>query len=293
MELRHLEYFKAVAEELHFRKAAEKLYITQPPLTRQIKQLEEELGVTLFERNNKRVRLTPAGLYLKEEVDKLFQDVSTIKLVMAQYGKGQGGELKIGFVSSTLFSKISELLVQLKTAFPHLKTRLYEVPTVKQIDAIEHGRLDIGILRTPVYSDLLTLVPLFKDDFVFVISKNEASMKAFSLAQYSDAPFIFFNKDYANAYFNQLLEICQRHGFRPDVVHEANNVHTIIRMVEEGLGVSILPSSVAAQYSRYEVHFEPINEIQIQTEVVIAYRKGNDSQFINKMVELMQKAYQS
>lgn len=285
MELRHLEYFKAVAEELHFRKAAERLFITQPPLTRQIKQLEQELGVLLFERNNKRVKLTPAGEYLKEEVSKLFRDVSSLKLVMEQYGQGRGGELKIGFVSSTLFSKISELLVQLKLSFPHLKTRLYEVPTVKQIDAIEQGRLDVGILRAPVYSEQLQLVPLFRDDFVFVSAKEPE--KPFSLANHGQEPFIFFNKAYATEYFNKLLEICQRHGFKPDVVHEANNVHTIIRMVEEGLGVSILPSSVAKQYARYDVTFEPMLDTQIQTEVVIAYRKEHKNHFIDKMVELM------
>lgn len=288
MELRHLEYFRVVAEELHFRKAAERLFITQPPLTRQIKQLEEELGVLLFERSNKRVNLTPAGKYLFEETNKIFGGIDAIRMAMSQYSEGKGGELKIGFVSSTLFSKLSELLVALKGSFPQLKTRLYEVPTVKQIDAIEKGRLDVGILRAPVYSEYLEVVPLFKDDFVFVTSKNaDKGGNAFTLADHKDKPFIFFNKSYATAFFNKLMEICLRHGFKPDVVHEANNVHTIIRMVEQGLGVSILPGSVAKQYERYDVSFESITNTDIQTEVVVAYRRENKNLFIERMLTLM------
>lgn len=283
MELRHLLYFKTVADELHFTKAATKLFISQPPLSRQIKELEEELGVQLFSRNNKRVALTNAGKYFKNEIDTMFAKLEESKEVVRKIHEGVSGEFKIGYISSVYQSQLAEILKLMHQEFPYLKTSLFEVPTLAQITALEHGSLDVGILRAPVLSDKLKIESLFFDPFVVVLAgtdhkiDNEQELAAFL----SKSPFIFFNKDFAPQYNQKLIEICQRMGFSPDITHEANNVHSILQLVEAGLGVSILPLSLKKQYAQLKVSFIELGSIPINTEVVLAYRQSNNNPALN------------
>jgi DNA-binding transcriptional LysR family regulator len=161
--------------------------------------------------------------------------------------------------------------------FPYLKTSLFEVPTLAQITALEHGGLDVGILRAPVLSDKLKVESLFFDPFVVVLGgtdhkiDNQQELAAFL----SKSPFIFFNKEFAPQYSQKLIEICQRMGFSPDITHEANNVHSILQLVEAGLGVSILPLSLKKQYAQLKVSFIELGAIPINTEVVLAYKESN------------------
>jgi DNA-binding transcriptional LysR family regulator len=279
MELRHLLYFKTVAEELHFTRAAAKLFISQPPLSRQIKELEEELEVQLFTRDNKRVLLTDAGKYFKAEVEALFAKLEESKTVVRKIYKGVSGELKIGYISSVYQSQLAEILKSMQKEFPYLKTSLFEVPTLTQIKELEEGRLDVGILRAPVLSEKLKVESLFFDPFVVVIPLTDqefATQEAFARFL-KKSPFIFFNKDFAPQYNQKLMEICQRMGFTPDITHEANNVHSILQLVEAGLGVSILPSSLKKQYAQLNVSFIALNDIPVNTEVVLAYKESNQN----------------
>lgn len=277
MELRHLLYFKTVAEELHFTKAAAKLFISQPPLSRQIKELEEELEVQLFVRSNKRVALTNAGKYFKAEVDAMFAKLEESKEVVRKIHEGVSGELKIGYISSVYQSHLAEILKLMHQEFPYLKTSLFEVPTLAQIKELEHGGLDVGILRAPVLSDKLKVESLFFDPFVVVIPLTDQTIDARNgLADFlKKSPFIFFNKDFAPQYNQKLMEICQRMGFSPDITHEANNVHSILQLVEAGLGVSILPLSLKKQYAQLKVSFIEFDAIPVNTEVVLAYKESN------------------
>lgn len=175
MEIRHLLYFKSVAEHLHFRKAAAALFISQPPLSRQIRELEEELQVQLFIRDNKQVVLTDAGKYFKEEVDALLSRLEESKNVARQIHLNVSGELRIGYISSLYQPQLAEVLKRMRGVFPYVKTRLYELPTVKQVEALELGKLDVGILRAPVHSDKLSLKPLFFDPFTVVVPGTVSS----------------------------------------------------------------------------------------------------------------------
>lgn len=277
MELRHLLYFKTVAEELHFSKAAARLFISQPPLSRQIKELEEELGVQLFSRSNKRVTLTDAGKYFRDEVEALFSRLEESKNIARQIHQNESGELRIGYISSVYQSYLAEVLKAMRLVFPYVKTSLNEVPTLTQIEALEEGRLDVGILRAPVHSRRLELQTLYFDPFVVVVPRGSpdfADQK--ELAVFLKAsPFIFFNKDFAAHYNEKLVEICERLGFRPDIVHEANNVNSILQLIESGLGVSILPASLQQQYGHLEVDFIQLKGIPVHTEVVLAYKPEN------------------
>lgn len=287
MELRHLLYFKTVAEELHFTKAATKLYISQPPLSRQIKELEEELGAQLFIRSNKRVELTNAGKYFKKEVDIIFNKLEESKSIVRQIHEGESGALKIGYISSVYQSEFAEILKAMRGEFPFIKTGLFEMPTVLQIEALEQGKLDVGILRAPVLSDKLTIKTLFFDPFVVVIpSTNEKFNIDNKLSDFlKNIPFIFFNKEFAPHYHDKLIEICKRMQFTPDITHEANNIHSILQLVEAGLGVSILPLSLKKQYAYMNVSFIELADIPVNTEVVIAYDRHNLNPALNWFID--------
>jgi len=279
MEIRHLQYFKAVAEELHFRKAAAKLFISQPPLSRQIKELEGELGVSLFSRDNKRVALTDAGKYFKIEVDAILAKLEESKNIVKQIHSAESGEFKIGYISSVYQTYLAEVLKQMHQLYPYIKTSLYEVPTLTQVLDLEQGRLDVGILRAPVHSSMLTIKSLFFDPFIIVMPatgqkfKNRGELVDFIKSN----PFIFFNKEFAPQYHDKLLEICERMGFNPDITHEANNVHSILQLVEAGLGISILPASLKQQYAGLKLDFFEMEDIPVNTEVVLAYKSSNKS----------------
>src|ERR1700744_2130451 len=250
MELRHLLYFKTVAEELHFRNAALKLFISQPPLSRQIKELEDEVGAQLFTRKNKRVNLTDAGKYFKEEVDAIFARLEESKSIVQQIHKSETSELKIGYISSVYQSHLADVLIAMRDVYPYIKTNLFEMPTLPQIKALEQGSLDVGILRAPVLSNQLKVQTLFFDPFVVVapLMKTKLRQQDKLAAYLKNSPFIFFSKDFAPQYNDKLVEICARMGFMPDIVHEANNAHSILQLIEAGLGVSILPYSLKQQY---------------------------------------------
>jgi len=287
MEIRHLLYFKTVAEQLHFRNAAEKLFISQPPLSRQIKELEEELGVQLFLRNNKRVVLTDAGRYFKGEVDAIFARLEESKHVVKQIHLNESGEFKIGYISSVYQTHLAEVLKLMYKMFPYIKISLYEVPSITQVDALEQGKLDVGILRAPVHSEKLQVQSLFFDPFVVVIPSAD---KKFStplelITFIKNSPFIFFNKQFAPNYHDKLVEICERMGFKPDITHEANNVHSILQLVEAGLGVSILPLSIRKQYAYLNLAFIELQNIPVSTEVVLAYKQANKSTPLKWFIE--------
>jgi DNA-binding transcriptional LysR family regulator len=287
MELRHLLYFKTVAEELHFSNAALKLFISQPPLSRQIKEMEDELGVLLFTRKNKRVNLTDAGKYFKAEVDAIFARLEESKSIVKQIHKSESGELKIGYISSVYQSHLADVLIAMRDVFPHVKTNLFEIPTLTQIKALEQGSLDVGILRAPVHSTQLTVQTLFFDPFMVVIPLTNVEFKQQEelVAYIKNSPFIFFSKDFAPHYNDKLIEICARMSFNPEIVHEANNVHSILQLIEAGLGVSILPYSLKQQYSYLKVSFIELENIPVNTEVVLAYKPTNQNAALKWFIE--------
>lgn len=287
MEIRHLIYFKTVAEELHFGNAALKLFISQPPLSRQIKDLEEELGVLLFTRNNRTVKLTDAGKYFKEEVDLLIARLEESKSIVKQIHQNESGELKIGYISSVYQSHLADVLKAMRQIYPYIKTNLFEIPTLTQIKDLEQGNLDVGILRAPVNSDSLVVQTLFFDPFMVVVPGQNVSFESnYEMADYlKGSPFIFFNKNYAPEYNAKLIEICGRLGFKPEIVHEVNNVHSILQLIEAGLGVSILPCSLKKQYGSLNVSFFDLINIPVNTEVVLAFKQSNRNPALKWFIE--------
>jgi len=275
MELRHLKYFLVVAEELNFTKAAEKLCISQPPLSRQIKELEDELGAKLFERNNKKVTLTEAGKYFKQKIVTQLQDLESTILTTKKISENVNGEYRIGYISSVFSGAISKLVQFLTTQYPYLKIKLYEVSTAKQILALEQNKLDLSIVRAPLVSKKIDIRPWFKDSYSLVYN-NSTREKIMDLSKLEHEVFVFFNKDYAPDYYRSLMEICSRYGFIPNIVHESNNINSIIQLVKNGLGISIVPSSLKNNYVYPELSFIDLDD-HFYTDVLLATPKNESS----------------
>ena len=290
MELRHLKYFLAVAEELNFTKASEKLFISQPPLSRQIMELEEELQAKLFIRNNKKVELTEAGKYFEKEVKELFQNLERISLKTKKIAENVSGEFRIAYISSIYSSVISALIKHLKEQFPYVNFKLFEVSTTKQISALEQGKIDLGIIRSPVKSPKIKAQLWFQDGFSVVYNKSLIQIKSEEeIPNLKEETFVFFNKDYAPHYYEVLLELCAFYGFEPQVVHESNNINSIVQLVKNGLGVSIVPSNIAKNNQDTEIGFIELEKVNLFTDVSLITSKEDDSEITISAVDYLLK----
>lgn len=289
MELRHLRYFLAVAEELSFTKASEKLFISQPPLSRQIKELENKIGAKLFDRNNKKVTLTVAGKYFKEEIENHLQELESIVLKAKKISENVNGEYRIGYISSTFSDTITKLIQFLTNKYPFLNIKLYEVPTAKQIIALEQSKLDLAIIRSPLMSTKITSIFWFKDSYSVVFNNKITKIESVNdLVDLKNEIFVFFNKDYAPQYYNSLIEICSQYGFIPNIVHESNNINSIIQLVKNGLGVSIVPTSLKNNHSYPELSFLELGN-KFSTDVLLAIPKNVESQITNSAISFLLK----
>lgn len=292
MELRHLTYFLAVAEELNFTKAAEKLCISQPPLSRQIKELEDELGLRLFDRNNKKVSLTEAGKYFEQEIKELFLNLERITLKAQKIAQHKSGDFCIGYTSSTFSKLISKLIQHLSTLYPFVAFKLFEVSTLKQIADLEQGKLDLGILRAPLVSTKLSSKLWFEDSYSLVFNKQNLKITSEDqIRQLKNEVFVFFNKDYAPHYYNSLLEICSSFGFIPNVVHESNSIVSIIQLIKNGLGVSIVPSSLSKNYASENIGFIELTKVNLKTEVLLVTPNEVNSEITASAIQFLLEGF--
>ena len=288
MELRHLSYFQAVAEELNYRKAAERLFISQPGLSRQIKQLEEELGVQLFERDKKRVELTAAGAYLKGEVDFVLNHLETTKQQLLEIAAGREGELRIGFLGSASNQVLPDLLKKLSSNFPKITTSLEELSNQTQVEMIQKDKLDLGFVRLASVPEDLEIKVVFRDSFSLVVPNDHpiqiGDFK--SVGQFADQSFILFSSDYSNYYYEQILGICRDAGFMPKIKHKSVHALTIFRLVENGLGVAIVPTSLKKGYD-LGVRFMEIPGISQFTELSVIWKPENRNPVLVKVLGMI------
>ncbi|MDW7694258.1 LysR family transcriptional regulator [Flammeovirgaceae bacterium SG7u.111] len=250
IELRHLKYFKTLAEELNYRKASERLFIAQPGLSRQIKQMEEILDAQLFERTKRSVKLTPAGTYLKTEVDYLFNRLEFAKKQTSLIHKGDSGEVRIGFVGSAIHHVLPELILRINSQFPDIHTSLQELANLQQIELLLKDKLDLGFVRISSFPKGLQSKVVHEDSFSVVLPAAHpmTAQKFEHIGQLKDEKFILFSSDYSNEYYNMVTSICQDQGFDPVVSHESVHAFTIFKLVENGLGIAIVPTTLIEGY---------------------------------------------
>jgi len=286
MELRHLRYFVTVAEELHFGRAAARLHMAQPPLSRQIQLLEGELGFALFERSRRRVELTPAGSALLHGARHVFDTLDAAIHDARNASEGESGRLVVGYPSSLTYSGLTELLRAFRNRFPAVAIALRELPPGEQIDALKTGNLDVGFVRSSLDDPSLVSERVRSEALMVVLPDDHSlcSRRVIPLSALAHEPFVMFPRARGPAYFDQLMGLCRAAGFTPHIVQEAPQLD-IISMVAAGFGISIMPSSMR-NFRRPGLAFRPIAGAP-QVELLIVWRQQNLSPALHKFLDLV------
>ena len=291
MELRHLRYFIAVAEELHFGRAAQVLGISQPPLSQQIQALEREVGARLFERTNRRVELSEAGRLFLQEARLVLAQVDKAADVARRAQSGELGELKIGFTSSAPFnSSIPQAIFAFRQAFPAVHLNLQEMSSTEVAESLVDESIQVGLMRPLPLPDSLGVIELMREPLVAVLNAGhplvDGSERGLHLAQLAQEPFVFFPRTYGSGLYAQLLNLARDAGFSPHFAQEAGEAMTIIGLVAAGLGVSVLPAS----YQRIRIDgvvYRTLLDKEAVTAVWLVQRKGAQSPMAKAFVELL------
>lgn len=246
IELRHLRYFIAVAEELHFGRAAERLRISQPPLSQQIQALELQIGARLLLRNNRNVSLTPAGEMFLRNAYQVLSQVEDAAAQAARIHRGEIGELTLGFTSSSPFiGAVSRSLKHFRQLHPHVHLQMAEINSRQQIEPLLDGKLDLGIMRNTRLPDGLDYRLLLDEPLVAVLPEDHPLAKHAELEvqALADQPFVFFSREVGTALYDEILSLLSGAGITPYITQEVGEAMTIVGLVSTGLGVSILPAS--------------------------------------------------
>jgi DNA-binding transcriptional LysR family regulator len=236
----------AVAETGSLSRAAEKLFIAQPPLSVQVRQLEEELGVALFVRHARGVSLTPAGEALRVEARFLLDRAARLRETMSEAGRRS--RLSLGFVPSASSTVLPELVKQLHKVHPQLDLELHEMISAEQVEALAGGRIDFGLVRAQVRHQRVVMACRMDDPFCIAVPAGDAAGKGsptVDLREFAERDFIGFTRHRGPAYFDQAIQVCTQAGFSPRIRYEASTVHGVIDLVAAGLGVALVPESIA------------------------------------------------
>lgn len=274
-ELRHLRYFVAVAEELHFGRAAARLHIAQPGLSQQIQALERELGVALLDRTRRRAQLTPAGRSFLDESRRLLVQVERAVHLARRAGSGEIGRLAIGATESATHIVLPPVLREYRRRYPDVELVLHEMISEDQVEALRHGEIDVAFVRGPLVADDLEQLPLPEERLAVVIPRRHALARRASvpLKALAGEPFVLHPTP-PSGWAEFTLAACRRAGFEPRVVQTGTSSAVAVSFVAAELGVALLPSGLAEGIDRRGVVVRPISGAAPRTRLVTVYRKG-------------------
>jgi DNA-binding transcriptional LysR family regulator len=295
MELRHLTYFIAVAEEMHFGRAAKRLHISQPPLSQQIRQLEEEIGVRLFNRTKRRVEITPAGMVFLVEARRIMTMSKDAVRRTIRADKGEIGRLAMGFIGSANYSVLPQMVREFCKQFQNIELSLTEMSTSDQLKALVDGTIHVGFLRAPegIKEKGLTIEPVFREPIMVALPRNHHLKRELSLTlrQLAKDSFIMVPRQIGPGFFDHVIVLCQKEGFSPNIVLEASQYHTVIGLVAAGLGIAVIPGSM--QRSRIDgVLFRKLSG-GMETVLDMAWVTGNQSLILQNFIHVARKVVRS
>ena len=294
MELRQLRYFLAVAEELHFTRAAERLYVAQPALSLQIRQLEEELGVKLFERLKHRVQLTPAGRvfaqrarFALEQTQKAAQEASLV-------GRGEAGSLSIGFVSSAVVSVLPNILRHYKGEIPTVTVELLELDPSERLEGLRNGTLDLGVMHALVESPDLEMATLAREELLAALPANHSAAQSerVELATLSAETFLIPKKHEFGGLHETVMDACHKAGFVPRRIQATRLLQTALCLVGGGLGVALVPESFRENVQIRGLVYRPLSR-KLVVDLVAVWLNGNQSLLLERLREYFPKALAS
>jgi LysR family transcriptional regulator, benzoate and cis,cis-muconate-responsive activator of ben and cat genes len=280
MELRHLRYFVALGEELNFTRAAERLHIAQPPLSQQIRQLEEELGVTLLQRNSRPIRLTAAGLLFLDRARDLLSSLDQAIADTRRIGRGQTGRLAVGFVGSAMFVGLPEIVSACRDRYPDVELALYEMLAPEIAEALRQRRIDVGFSRPPLLAEAgFAQRVLMQEPYVAALPQQHrfAGRKEILLADLSDDDFVLYPSRPEPTVTGLIQAACMAAGFTPRIAQEVLHLQTAIGLVGVGAGVSLVPQAVARSQTGRGVAYVPLGSPAVMAPLAVVWREDDVS----------------
>ncbi|WHU85572.1 LysR family transcriptional regulator [Pantoea agglomerans pv. betae] len=277
--LRRMEQFIAVAEELHFHRAAERLNMSQPPLTSAIQKLEEDLGVKLIERGNRVLGLTLAGETFVSEARETLRQAEKAITSTVDVAEGRTGVLRLGYVGSALYGRLPDVIRKFRASHPKVRLELREATTTAQITALRDGMLDIGILIPPLEQAEDVEQTLFdRDRLCMAIPKDHPLSKRseLTLADLADEPFILWPMVEGRSFHLQVIRLCAKAGFVPTITQEAHGMHAVLSLVSVGGGVSVIPQSMSG-FRGDQISYHPLSDPETAFDLVMGYRQLSPS----------------
>lgn len=293
MDLRHLRYFIAVAEELHFTKAAKRLHISQPPLSRQIRELEEELGVTLLHRSRRHIELSDAGRVFLDKARQILRIADSAVTETRRAQRGEVGKLAVGFFEQTAYTLLPPVLRAFQERFPAVEVELRWFPVVEQAEALRRGDIDIAFVRPVGDLDGLSKELLLKEPFVLAVPGNHALARQdmVSVRECARERIIHYTQSLAPDYHAGITRACAVAGFVPQSPLEVGQVYTALGLVSSGAGVAFVPSSV--QRLRFDnLVYKPLREKRLKSEVYLAWAHAHPSPLLLAFVDTAKRILQ-
>ena len=288
MEHRKLRYFLAVAEELHFGRAARRLNISQPPLSIQIRALEDELGTPLFLRDRRNVALTEAGRVLLVEAHRILAQLDHARTAVQRVGRGEAGQLAIGFITLVEYNVLPGLLGEFRRRYPDISLKLRVVMSDQQLAELESELLDVGLLTAPGNRPSLQHQLVWRERLILAVPVTHRlarSASPISIRSLAHEAFVMFPRSFAPALYDDVLRFCRNGGFSLRVAQEAEQSQTIISLVSAGLGLAILPESIQG-LRRAGVVYRPFREQSPWVETVVACKRDRASLPVANFVRL-------
>ncbi|MFC5696653.1 LysR family transcriptional regulator [Pseudomonas sp. GCM10022186] len=287
MELRHLRYFQALAETLNFTRAAERLHIAQPPLSRQIQQLEDELGVALLDRGRP-LRLTEAGRFFHEHSSTLLEQLTKVCDNTRRIGSGEKAWLGIGFAPSTLYGVLPDLIRRLRSD-AGLELGLSEMTTLQQVDALKAGRIDIGFGRIRIDDAAIQQEVLTLDPLVAALPAGHPLLPGpVSLVDLANEPFVLYPGNPRPSYADHVLALFAAYGLQIEVAQWTNELQTAIGLVAAGIGITLVPASVQVLH-RSDIGYASLEESQATSPIVISRRVGEAAPALQHCLALIEE----
>ncbi len=292
MELRQLKYFVTVAEELNFRRAAERLYMEQPPLSRQIRQLEEELGVELFHRSKRGVTLTEAGGAFLDEARLTLAQAERAAKAARQAIELRSQQLTIGFSICAFNRVLPEIIQTFRQEFPDVKVILTEMTTHLQIQALLDEKIDIGFIHAPIEQPDIETITLLREPLVVALPPNHplAKQEIIDLVSLKNEPFVLCPQPVKPDLYAQIMQLCQQAGFEPNVVQQASPPEVQLALVESGMGISLVAAGAETRH-KIGVVYRPLAETTPILEIAAAWQKGHISPVLQQFLLVVKKSY--
>lgn len=286
MNLRSLRCFLAVAEELHFGRAAKRLNISQPPLTQHIKALEEELGASLFNRTKRSVRITEAGSALLDEARRLVTHADGLRHIVQRADGGNSGYLRAGFITSSVFTPVRKIFSRISRGVPGVTVLWQEMSSSEQVEALREDKIDIAFLHAPPQHPGLVAHLIVRDRIVMALPEAHplASRRRVSLSEFAGDDLVLPLRHMSPIFYDSIVSACRQAGISPHIPpHLPRNLLTILSLVSVGAGVSAVPSTLAAS-GFPGVKFIAIKDAALYAETSALWRPGNPSPVLARVL---------